>query len=425
MGQLQSKKIYVHQLELGMYASGLDRPWLETPFNTQGFMIRDAADIQKLSLYCDYVYIDSERSVANLDMALSNKASKEASQKRSQDRKPFVASCPIEQELSARHIHKYQDKTTVTTEIIDANNAYQKIKSAFDGMAGHINSGKKLNIASLSTVVTPLVESIVRNPGASIWLARLKSQDSYTHRHCIAVAIWCSVIGRQIGLPKKELAQLFMGGMLLDIGKLKIPPELLNKKKQLSDREFSLVKKHVDLSLKLAADASPRIPQAVTDMIASHHECFNGTGYPQSLQGTEIPLYARIAAIADCYDAITSQRVYAKPIPHSLAMRKMYRWRGYDFQPELIEAFIQSLGIYPTGTMVELSSGEVGIVVKENPGKRLRPQVLVILDEYKKQLEDFREIDLATPVGEDRKVIEIRKTLEPGAYGLDPEALYI
>ena len=218
---------------------------------------------------------------------------------------------------------------------------------------------------------------------------------------------------------------LSMGGMLLDIGKLKIPGAVLNKKKQLSEREFSLIKKHVDLSLKLAGDTSGRIPQPVIDMIASHHERFNGSGYPRSLKGSEIPLYARIAAIADCYDAITSQRVYASPITHAETIKKMYEWGGYDFQPELIEAFIQSVGIYPTGTLVELSSGEVGIVVKENPGKRLRPQLLLILNKNKKQLEVFREIDLAAVTGEHRKAIEILKTLEPGAYGLDPEALYI
>ena len=417
MGQLKTKKIYVHQLETGMYVSGLDRPWLETPFYLQGFMIRSAGDVQKLSLYCDYVYVDYEKSVANLDIEVSHKLS--------HSRKLGVAATPFNKELSTRRIVKYDDNIAVTSEITQANTAYQQIKDEFDSMAARIGSGKALNIANLSEVVNPLVDSVIRNPGASIWLARLKSQDSYTYRHCIAVAIWCSVIGRQIGLPKKELALLSMGGMLLDIGKLKIPGAVLNKKKQLSEREFSLVKKHVDLSLKMAADSSRQIPQAVMDMIASHHERFNGSGYPQSLQGTQIPLYARIAAIADCYDAITSQRVYAKPIPHALAIKKMYEWRGYDFQPELIEAFIQSVGIYPTGTLVELSSGEVGIVVKENPGKRLRPQVLVILNKDKQQLPDFREIDLADFVGEDRKVVEILKTLEPGVYGLDPEALYI
>jgi HD-GYP domain-containing protein (c-di-GMP phosphodiesterase class II) len=417
LGQLQTKKIYVHQLETGMYVSGLDRPWLETPFYLQGFMIRNAGDVQKLSLYCDYVYVDYEKSVTNLDVEVSHKLS--------HSRKLGVAATPFNKELSTRRIVNYDEKIAVTSEIRDANKAYQQIKDEFDNMASRIDSGKALNIANLSEVIDPLVDSVIRNPGASIWLARLKSQDSYTYRHCIAVAIWCSVIGRQIGLPKKELALLSMGGMLLDIGKLKIPGAVLNKRQQLSEREFSLVKKHVDLSLKMAADSSRRIPQAVMDMIACHHERFNGSGYPQSLQGSQIPLYARIAAIADCYDAITSQRVYAKPIPHALAIKKMYEWRGYDFQPELIEAFIQSVGIYPTGTLVELSSGEVGIVVKENPGKRLRPQVLVILDVDKKQLADFREIDLAKPIGEERKVIEILKTLEPGAYGLDPEALYI
>ena len=213
--------------------------------------------------------------------------------------------------------------------------------------------------------------------------------------------------------------------MLLDIGKLKIPGQLLNKKEQLTEREFSLVKKHVDLSLKMASESSRTIPQPVVDMIAYHHERFNGNGYPKALQGTQIPLYARIAAIADCYDAITSQRVYAQPIAHATALKKMYEWRGYDFQPELIEAFIQSVGVYPTGTLVELTSGQVGIIIKENSGKRLRPQVLVILDRCKNQLEDFIEMDLSAHLDADNKTVDIARTLEAGAYGLDPETLYI
>ena len=413
MGQLQTKKIYVHQLEPGMYVSGLDRPWLETPFYLQGFMIRNAGEVQKLSLYCDYVYVDYEKSIANLNVEVSHKLS--------HNRKLGIAATPFTKELGTRRIVKYDEQNAVTEEIKTAHQAYENIKGEFEDMASRISSGKTLSIANLNDVVNPLVDSILRNPGASIWLARLKSQDSYTYRHCIAVAIWCSVIGRQIGLPKKELTLLSMDGMVLDIGKLKIPGAILNKTAQLSEREFTLVKKHVELSLKMVESSSRTLPQAVIDMIASHHERFNGSGYPRALQGTQIPLYARIAAIADCYDAVTSQRVYAQPIPHALAIKKMYEWRGYDFQPELIEAFIQSVGVYPTGTLVELSSGAVGIVIKENLGKRLRPQVLIILDSDKQQLPDFQEVNLADPSGS----IDILRTLEPGAYGLDPEALYI
>ena len=413
MGQLQTKKIYVHQLEPGMYVSGLDRPWLETPFYLQGFMIRNAGEVQKLSLYCDYVYVDYEKSITSLNVEVSHKLS--------HNRKLGIAATPFTKELGTRRIVKYDEQLAVTEEIKTAHQAYENIKSEFEDMANRISSGKALNVANLNDVVNPLVDSILRNPGASIWLARLKSQDSYTYRHCIAVAIWCSVIGRQIGLPKKELTLLSMGGILLDIGKLKIPGTILNKTEQLSEREFTLVKKHVELSLKMVESSSRTLPQAVIDMISSHHERFNGGGYPRALQGTQIPLYARIAAIADCYDAVTSQRVYAQPIPHALAIKKMYEWRGYDFQPELIEAFIQSVGVYPTGTLVELASGAVGIVIKENPGKRLRPQVLIILDSDKQQLPDFEEVNLADPSGS----IDILRTLEPGAYGLDPEALYI
>ncbi len=419
MGQLQRKKVYIQDLQSGMYVSGLDRPWLDTPFSLQGFMIRSLSEVKKLGFYCDYVYIDTTKSIANLDISVTS----EPPNKRSSE----ILAKPFKAELAAHKPISYTEQSSVTQEIKIAQSAYENIRREFDSMVNRIGSGKALNLGQLNEVINPLVDSITRNPGASIWLARLKSQDSYTYRHCIAVAIWCGVIGRQIGLPKKELAQLSMGGMLLDIGKLKIPPVILNKNQRLSEREFALVQKHVDLSLKMAKDSSRIMPQAVIDMIASHHERFNGSGYPQAIKGTQIPLYGRIAAIADCYDAITSQRVYAKPVTHALAIKQMYEWRSIDFQPELIEAFIQAVGVYPTGTLVELTSGEVGIVVKENPGKRLRPQVLVILDVDKQQTGDFTEMDLARGANNSGASgsIEISKTLEPGAYGLDPETLYI
>ncbi|MDG1307172.1 MAG: HD-GYP domain-containing protein [Porticoccaceae bacterium] len=420
MGQLQRKKVYIQDLQPGMYVSGLDRPWLDTPFSLQGFMIRSLSEVKKLGFYCDYVYTDTTKSIGNLDISVTS----EPPNKRPSE----ILAKPFKAELAAHKPISYTEQSSVTQKIKIAQSAYENIRGVkFDSMVNRIGSGKALNLGQLNEVINPLVDSITRNPGASIWLARLKSQDSYTYRHCIAVAIWCGVIGRQIGLPKKELAQLSMGGMLLDIGKLKIPPVILNKNQRLSEREFALVQKHVNLSLKMAKDSSRIMPQAVIDMIASHHERFNGSGYPQAIKGTQIPLYGRIAAIADCYDAITSQRVYAKPVTHALAIMQMYEWRGIDFQPELIEAFIQAVGVYPTGTLVELTSGEVGIVVKENPGKRLRPQVLVILDADKQQANDFIEMDLASGTNDSGASgsIEISKTLEPGAYGLDPETLYI
>jgi len=417
LGQLQTKKVYLQHLQPGMYVSGLDHPWLDTPFSLQGFMIQNEAQIKNLSLFCDYVFIDEKRSITQLDI--------DTKPTPSNGRTLGVAATSFKTEIAAHHPIHYTEQTSVTTEIRDAHSAYQNIRDEFDNMASRGGRGKALNIAHINEVITPLVDSITRKPGASIWLARLKSQDSYTYRHCIAVAIWCTIIGRQIGLPKKELALLSTGGMLLDIGKLKIPPAILNKTEQLSQREFELVKKHVDLSLKMARESSRTLPKSVLDMIAAHHERFNGGGYPNALQGTQIPLYARIAAIADCYDAMTSQRVYAKPITHAAAIKKMYEWRGFDFQPELIDAFIQSVGIYPTGTLVELTSGEVGIVIRENPGKRLRPQVLVVLDSVKNEYQHFKELDLAQPQDPGGTPIEILKTLEPGAYGLDPEALYL
>ena len=422
MEQIQTVKIEIAQLQPGMYVSALDRPWLETPFHLQGFIIRDKAEIEKLGMFCQFVYVDTRKSLAGIKIPANSFVTP---QKKAGGEKQAVATVPFSTELASRKITQYIEQTTVADEIQVANANIQRVKKEFDNLMFRLNHGHTLHVAKLQEVVRPLVDSIIRNPGANIWLAKLKSKDSYTYRHCLAVSIWCSVLGRQIGLPKKELQQLALGGMLLDIGKLKIPRQVLDKQGKLNDREFSLMQKHVDLSLKMAKESPSPVPQSVLDMIAYHHERFNGSGYPHKLEGSDIPLYARIAAIADCYDAMTSLRAYAEPTPHSDAVKKLYDWRGFDFQPELVEAFIQSIGIYPTGSMVELTTGEVGVVIKENPRKRLRPQILVILDKQKELMDEFLEIDLLELADAGHEEIEIAKSLEPGAYGLDPEALYI
>lgn len=188
MGQLQRKKVYIQDLQPGMYVSGLDRPWLDTPFSLQGFMIRSLSEVKKLGFYCDYVYIDTTKSIANLDISVTS----EPPNKRPSE----ILAKPFKAELAAHKPISYTEQSSVTQEIKIAQSAYENIRGEFDSMVNRIGSGKALNLGQLNEVISPLVDSITRNPGASIWLARLKSQDSYTYRHCIAVAIWCGVIGR-------------------------------------------------------------------------------------------------------------------------------------------------------------------------------------------------------------------------------------
>lgn len=414
---IDTRLVFVKNLKPGMYVALLDRPWLETPFPLQGFVITDQREIDKLSMFCEHVFVDVKRSTVKPDY--TRKVIDEAG------RRKGISHVSLAKELSSRKIVKYEIRSSVTEEVKIANETHNRLREEFDAMADTIAKGHALDVEKLQESVDPLVDSIMRNPNANIWLARLKSKDTYTYRHCISVAIWCTVIGRQIGLPKKELQYLSTGGMLLDIGKLLMPDKLLNKHGKLSKREFELMKKHVDLGLQVVKNSVRLAPQPVRDMIEYHHERFNGEGYYKGLKGVKIPLYARIAAIADCYDAITSHRVYADPIPHAQAVKQMYDWRDYDFQAELVEAFIQAIGIYPTGTMVELVSGEVGVVIKENKARRLKPEVLLILDKEKQMLDSFREVDLSRDASSTSQSFEILRTLEAGAYGLDPEMLYI
>ena len=162
----------------------------------------------------------------------------------------------------------------------------------------------------------------------------------------------------------------------------------------------------------------------VLDMVAHHHERHDGSGYPNGLSGDRIPVYARIAAIVDCYDAITSHRSYARAIPPSAAIKKLYEWRDVDFQAELVEEFIQAVGIYPAGTLVELSSGEVAVVVAEYRTRRLRPKVMVLLDANKLPVTEVKIVDLLNQQSTaDGKALEITSSLEPEAYGIDMTAI--
>ena len=273
--------------------------------------------------------------------------------------------------------------------------------------------------------VEPMIDSISRNPDACIWLARMKQEDQYTYQHSLGASIWAVALGRQLGLPKSDLRSLAIGGLLFDVGKLRVDKELLSSDKPLTDEEFQRVRDHVNLGVEMI-QGSGLMNQDVIDMITYHHERHDGSGYPKKLRGDDIPVFARIAAIVDCYDAITSHRSYARAIPPSTAIKMLYEWKDIDFQAELVEEFIQAVGIYPAGTLVELSSGEVAVVVAEYRTRRLRPKVMVLLDADKQPLAAIRTIDLLTvketATGEP---LDIVSSLEPDAYGIDMAAIQL
>lgn len=300
-----------------------------------------------------------------------------------------------------------------------AREAVNKLAESVEDIFQKVGEGGALDIIKVRKSVEPMIDSIARNPDACVWLARLKQQDNYSYQHSIGASIWAVALGRQLGLPRADLRSLAVGGLLFDVGKLHVDQELLTAKRPLDEEEFKAVRKHVEYGVDIVSSSGLQNSD-VMDMVAHHHERHDGSGYPQGLIGEEIPVFARIASIVDCYDAITSHRVYARGTSPSEAIKMLYKWRDIDFQAELVEEFIQAIGIYPAGSLVELSSGEVAVVIAESRTRRLRPRVMILLDADKQPLSTMAIIDLKDQSHRaNGEPLDIIGSLEPEAYGID------
>lgn len=416
---LDTLKINTVDLDIGMFVSGLDRPWLETPFYTQGFIIESPTDIDRLREYCEYVLVDSRRS-RQRGPALGRKARSTIVHRDKASRKPHDRPrVPVERIFEGRPIKAYQDDSGWEEEHPRAKEALNTLVVDLNDIFEQVSDGGKLDVIKLRKSVDPIVDSISRNPDACLWVARLKQHDEYTYQHSLGAAIWSVSLGRQLGLPRHDLRSLAMGCMLMDVGKLRVDPQLLNAERELSVEEMAEMYGHVSYGLEILEESGV-LNQDVIDMVAFHHERYDGTGYPDGLTNDDIPAFARIAAIVDTYDAITTKRSYASPISPSEAIRLLYKSRDAEFQAELVEAFIQAIGIYPAGTLVELSTGEVGVVVSEYRSRRLRPKVMLLLDADKKPLAETRMMDLNSELDDKGDpALSITKSLEPDAYGID------
>jgi len=387
------KKVSVDYLKPGMYISNLDRPWVDTDFLFQGFLIKTQGDIDKLKEYCTYVFIDVERGAPAEAYLTEN----------------------IESGISIK----------VEEELPKAKATYNRLTEEFNNIIDKLKSGGKLNIETIQKDLHLLVDGGLRNNDAYLLLTKLKTKDNYTYTHCLSSSIFGIIMGKQMGLRKEQLQELALGCMFFDIGKIKYPNELLVKTGPLTDEEISLIKNHVNDSIEILKNTHG-IQQSVIDVALNHHERFNGTGYPAKKKGSEIPLFARIAGIVDTYDALTSLRIYHKQCSHEHAIKELYSLRDIDFQADLVEMFIQCLGIYPTGALVELNTGEVAVVLQQNMISRLKPRIMLILNRKKEFNNYFPIINLLTAGhGKNEKQLEIIKTLEPGAYGINPAEFYL
>jgi putative nucleotidyltransferase with HDIG domain len=411
-------------LKKGIYVCGLDRPWEGTPFLFQGFVIETDTELEILRRLCKVVYVDVTVEDAE---ELRSAASRTAYRAPSDSGAPDQIALLTENLTASMARVPARDPTSLEAELTAAKAVYSEAKSAIGSVLDHLRRGGALDVPHLQSVVGSMVNSVFRNRDAMSWLASMKSKDEYLYSHSLSSSVWALAFGRHLGLDKETLALVGTGAILLDIGKTRVPTELLKKPGKLSDPERQLIRAHVDHGVKLIEAASD-IDRRIVEMIATHHERLNGDGYPHQLKGDEIPLLGRVAAIVDCYDAMISQRSYATAKSTYDAVRELKQLGGIAFSSEMVELFIQAVGVFPTGTLIELNTGEVGVVTGQNRYRRLRPEVMLILDANKKVREDFSTVDLLAcdeNTGKGEPSLWIARGLERGAYGIDPSEYFL
>ncbi len=381
-----------------MYVSELDRPWLETPFLFQGFYVQSDEDVAALRRHCREVVVDMQREGDPPQTTAPRRSA----------RPPAEAMRELKDEIK------------------QASGIHVTVAATIEDVMGELKNAGKLNVQKLETAVLPMVDSVLRNPAAMSCLMRIRRKGGYLYSHSLASSVWATALGREIGLDRDALRVVALGAMLLDVGKTRIPEGILSKPGKLDDQERALMRRHVEFSLEIVREAGAVDPR-VLEMVANHHERHDGSGYPLGLAGDRIPVFGRIAGIVDTYDAMITSRPYASTQSSYGALRQLRSLAGAEFQPELVDQFTQAIGMFPTGTLVLLNTGEVAVVTAQSRIRRLRPEIMVILDAEKQPLANYRVVDLnrVAATADDQVSLWIEQGLEPGAYGVDPAEYYL
>ncbi len=384
-------KVKVEDLQKDMFVSNLDRPWSTTPFPLQGFYIRDEEDIAKLKIHCKFVFVDVSRGAspgkANLKTidkpaaSLGERGGLRTRDKAVTNFKPL----PLRKDV-------YDVTAPLKKELKKVNSLLNDVGYAVSEVMSQVESGVPMNYGDIRDTASGMVDSVVRNPDALTWLMRMQEKDEYTHDHAVRCAVWALLFARHAGMQTQDMKLLTEAVLMKDVGKIKIAKEILvaDERTPEQQREYeSFVESGVEI-LQNTAGVNPK----VVSIVRTHCELVNGKGFPRRLAGDKIPFLAKVAGIVTVYDKITNPRYSRYPLAPSKAVSQLYKMRNEEFQEQLVVEFIQAIGLYPTGTVVELSSGETAVVVEQNFGRRLKPKVMVVKDVAGETVEKPKLVDM-------------------------------
>jgi len=394
------KEISVEDLSFGMFVSKLDRPWTETPFMFQGFVLNSDKQLDALKKFCKVVFVDPEKAES------SNRPSSP------------------EEIAKVRGTTVYKEAASVEVELPRAKTAITQSAAMVQDFSRTVQIHGAVDSPRTKEAVVQITDSVVRNPDAIALLTRIRQQSDEMLSRALGISVMMTTFGRFLQLPREGLELLGTLGMLQDVGKLKLPTELALHG-PINAAQIEEYKAHVNHSVEILS-ATTGIHPELPALASMHHERFDGTGYPRGLRGGAIPLHGLIAGIVDTYDSLTAPPPHGEHMSPANALSAIFKGRGTLFHPALVEQFIQCIGVYPVGSIVELNSGEVGVVITQNTVRRLQPRVMVVQDAKGNPIHPHRILDLMKEFkATATEPYRIVRTLEDDAVKIDPRELYL
>ncbi len=531
MVDIKREKILTNQLALGMFVTELDKPWIESDFMLQGFILDDQADLDKMIATCSHVYIDRTRSIGNefaevkktkeaitrrsasivtLASELDSKKNPVLNKARHGEKVSFMdilrevrnykapinttnhldtynaadssmrsglatkntslldnktleedkASKPVAQtggivnhfsslvvglfnrdklkesnttivkeaiqhDLNKDELITYESEPSVEEEMATIYPVFEQSEIMTRGLFDAVANDHHMDISKVSEVLDNMVESVGRTPDALLWLAKLKKADGHSYNLALNVSVTLMAFASFLALPKAQVKLAGYAGLLQDIGKAKLLPDVLLKKGKLTAEEYEHAQTHVNKSLTIL-EKTPNIPPSVMQLVSEHHERFNGSGYPLKLSGNQLSLLSQSTGLIDTYCAMTNDRSYADAAHHQQALDQIHALSGEQFSNEIINQLIQFMGIYPVSSLVELNTGEIAVVVQQNQVRRLMPRVMLLLNQNKERYSSPVVLDLIyKPTAPNGDVYRIIKGIPADSYGLNPNEFYV